>query len=116
MPEPIPTEPATWAVRSLSVHVAPGERRNPVAMVRLAVGPLEIVLAVSRRRKSGLAVRPPVSESGTPAISAAPEVWAAIEGAAVTAVAGDPVARKHVLGELLKRVGRAPVGSSSAPT
>ena len=89
---------ATWAVRPLSVHVPPGERRNPVAMVRLAVGPLELVLAVSRLRKSGLAVRPPMAEGGAPAIGAAPEVWAVIEKTAVSAVAADPVAREHVLG------------------
>ena len=52
------TEPATWTVRPLSVHVPRGERRSPVAMVRLAIGPLELVLAVSRLRKSGVVVRP----------------------------------------------------------
>ena len=41
-------------------------------MVRMAVGPLEVVLAVSRLKKSGLAVRRPVSDGGAPAISAAP--------------------------------------------
>ena len=46
MPEPIPTEPATWAVRPLSVHVPPGERRNPVVMVRTEVGPLDMVLVL----------------------------------------------------------------------
>ena len=65
-------EPAAWAARPLSLHVPPGERRNPVATVRLAVGPLGVVLAVSRLKKSGLAVRPPVSDGGAPAISAAP--------------------------------------------
>ena len=104
-------EPATWAVRPLSVHVPPGERRNPIAMVRLAVGPLEMTLGVSRLKKSGLAVRPPMAEGGVPAISAAPEVWAVIEKAAVGAVVVDPSAREHVLGKLLKRVG----GSRSAP-
>jgi hypothetical protein len=52
-------------------------------------------------------VRPPEAGGGAPAISAAPEVWAVIEKAAVGAVAGDPVAREHVLGKLLNRVGRA---------
>ena len=70
---------ATWTVRPLSVHVPPGERRNPVAMVRLAVGPLELVLAVSRLRKEGVVVRPPMAEGGAPAVSADPEVWAEIE-------------------------------------
>ncbi len=64
---------ASWAVRPLSVHVPPGERRNPVAMVRLAVGPLELELAVSRLKKSGLAVRAPMAEGGMPAVGAAPE-------------------------------------------
>lgn len=109
------TEPATWTVRPLSVHIPPGERRNPIAMVRLAVGPLEMTLAVSRLKKSDLVVRPPMAEGGVPAISAAPEVWAVIEKVAVSAVAADPSARDHVLGKLLKRVGRAPVGSSSTP-
>ncbi len=61
------TDPASsWAVRPLSVHVPPGERRNPVAMVRLAVGPLELVLAVSQLRKSGVVVRPPMAWGGAP--------------------------------------------------
>ncbi len=76
------TEPATRAVRPLSVHVPLGERRKPVAMVRLAVGPLEMVPAMSRLRKSDLVVRPPMAEGGVPAISAAPEGWALIEEAA----------------------------------
>ena len=105
---------ATWPVRPLSVHLPPGERRNPVAMVRLAVGPLELVLAVSRLRKSGVAVRPPMAEGGAPAISAAPEVWAVIEKAAVAAVAGDPAAREHVLGKLLERVGKSSAAAAEA--
>ena len=74
-------------------------------MVRLAVGPLELVLAVSRLRKSGVAVRPPMAEGGAPAIGAAPEVWAVIER---TAVAADPAAREHVLGKLPVARGPAP--------
>ncbi len=108
------TGPATWTVRPLSVHVPRGERRSPVAMVRLAVGPLELVLAVSRLRKSGLAVRPPMAEGGAPAIGAAPEVWPVIEKAAVAAVAGDPAAREHVLGKLLERVGKSSAAAAEA--
>ncbi len=74
MPEPMAAEAAPRALRPLAVHVPPGERRNPVATVRLAVGPLEMTLAVSRLKKSGLMVRPPMAEGGAPAISAAPEV------------------------------------------
>ena len=99
------TDATTWAVRPLAVHVPPGERRNPAAMVRLAVGPLELVLTVARLRKSGLAVRPPMAEGGTPAIGAEPAVWAVIEKVAVGAVAGDPVAREHVLGKRFRRPG-----------
>lgn len=40
-----------------------------------------------------------MAEGGVPAISAAPEVWAVIERAAVGAVAADPVAREHVPGK-----------------
>lgn len=67
------TEAAAWTVRPISVRVPPGERRDPVAMVRLAVGPLELELLVSRLRKSGLAVRPPMAKGGVPAVGAAPE-------------------------------------------
>ena len=42
---------------------------------------------MSRLRKSGLAVRSPMTEDGVPAIDAAPEVWAVIEKAAIAAVA-----------------------------
>ncbi len=98
MTELATTDPAaSWTARPLSVHVPPGERRNPVATVRLAVGPLELVLAVSRLKKSGLAVRPPMAEGGMPAVGAAPEVWAVIEKVATAAVAADPAAREHVL-------------------
>lgn len=90
-------EPSTWAVRPLYVRVPPGERRRPVAMVRMAVGPLEFELAVSRRKKSGLAVRSPMAEGG-PAISATPEVWELIKKAALAAVAIDPAARDHLIG------------------
>lgn len=100
------TEPATWTVRPVSVRVPPGERRNPVAMVRLAVGPLELELVVSRLKKSGLAVRAPMAGGGILVVSAGPEVWAVIEKAAVEAVAGDPAAREHVLGGPLRRAKR----------
>ncbi len=99
---------ASWVVRPLSVHVPPGVRRNLVVMVRLAVGPLELQLAVSRLKKAGLAVRPPMAEGGVPAVSAGPEVWAVIEKAAVAAVAADPAAREHLLGKLPAATGPAP--------
>ena len=78
-------------------------------MVRMAIGPLEVVLAVSRLRKSGLMVRSTATEGGVPAICAAPELWAEIEKAAVAAVAGDPTARGHVLGDLLRQGRKLPV-------
>ena len=49
------------------------------------------------------AARPLVCDGGIPAISAGSEVWVVIEKAAIGAVAGDPVAREHVLDELLRR-------------
>ncbi len=52
---------------------------------------------MSQLRKEGVVVRQSMSEVGIPAISAAPEVWAGVEKAAFAAVAGDPVAREHVL-------------------
>lgn len=79
-------------------------------MVRMAVGPLEVVLSVSRLKKSGLAVRPPMADSGVPAIGSAPEVWAMIEKAAVAAVVEDPAAREHVLGKRPGRSGGAVLG------
>jgi hypothetical protein len=60
------------------------------------------------KAKSGLAVRPPVSEGGVPALCAAPEVWTMIKEAAVAAVEGDPAAREHVLGRRFRRVGEPP--------
>ena len=93
------TEPATWAVRPLSVHVPTGERRNPISIVRMAGGPLEMTLAVSRLKKSGLAVRAPMTDGVLPAVSAAPDVWAEIEKAALVAAAEDPAASDHVLGK-----------------
>ena len=81
-------------------------------MVRMAIGPL--VLVVSRLRKAGLAVRPPMAEGGVPAIGAAPEVWAVVEKAAVAAVVGDAAAREHVLGKLLKREGKLPAAPDYA--
>ncbi len=98
------TDLATWPVRPLSVRVLLDGRRKPAAMVRLVVGPLELVVAVSRLRKEGVVVRPPMAEGGVPAVGADPEVWVVIERAAIAEVAGDPAAREHVLGKLLERV------------
>ena len=113
------TELETWAPRALSVHVPPGGRRKPAALVRLAVGPLELVLVVSRlkRQRSGLAALAPTADGGAPAISADPEVWAEIEKAAVAAVAADAAAREHVLGKPFRRAGEAPPAAPGpAPT
>jgi hypothetical protein len=102
-------------VRPLSVHVPPGERRNPVAVVRTAVGLLEVVLPVSRLRKSALTVRSPMADGGLPAVSAAPEVWAEVERAAVAAVLDDPAAAQHVLGKRFRRADALAADAGSAP-
>ncbi|RYI04132.1 MAG: hypothetical protein EON48_15465 [Acetobacteraceae bacterium] len=65
-------------------------------------------LGVFRQKKTGLQVRLSMGETG-PAIEAEPEAWAVIEHAAITAVAADPVARKHVAGPKLWRMARQPV-------
>jgi hypothetical protein len=109
------TDATTWAVRPLSVHVPPGERRNPVAVVRLAVGPPEVAVAVARLKRSGLAVRPPMAECGVPAANAEPELWAAVERTAPTAVAADPAASRHVLGGRFRPAGEPPAEAGPAP-
>jgi hypothetical protein len=98
---------ATLAIRALSVRVPEGERRNPIVMVRLAVGALVFQIGVSKLKKSGLTVRMPVGEGGVPAIEAAPEVWAVIQRTAIAAVLRDQVGREHLYGANLQHMDRA---------
>lgn len=84
-------------MRPISVHVPPGLRRTPVATARLAV---------SRLRRLGLAVRRPMADGGVRAVGADPGLWAAIERAAVAALAADPAVRDHVLGQPPRRAVR----------
>ena len=57
-----------WTPRAISVRVPAGERRNPIAMVRMELGPLMLELGVSRLKKTGLMVRLPMGEGGVPAV------------------------------------------------
>ena len=97
----------TWTPRAVSVRVPAGERRNPIAMVRMELGPLMLELGVSRLKKTGLMVRLPMGEGGVPAVEADAPTWAAIQQAAIGAVAADPVAREHLLGPEMKKLGLA---------
>ena len=74
------------------------ERRTPVVIVHVVVGPLLLVLGVVRLRRR-LQVRPPMADGGGPAIGAKPEVWEPIEHAVLAAVQADPAARAHLLGQ-----------------
>ncbi|MBL6079689.1 hypothetical protein JMJ56_16850 [Belnapia sp. T18] len=85
----------------------PGERRNPVAMVRLAVGPLTLLLPVSRLRKAGLAVRLPMGEGGVPAVEADAATWDTSQQATIGAVMLDQAAREHLFGPDLRKMDRA---------
>jgi hypothetical protein len=76
-------------------------------MVRLALGPLMLELGVSRLKKTGLMVPLPMGEGAAPAVEADAATWAAIQQAAIGAVAADPVAREHLLERELKKLGLA---------
>jgi hypothetical protein len=92
---PTPGTPRVVTVRPLAA-----ERRTPVVIVHVVVGPLVLVLGVVR-----LQVRPPVADGGGPAIGASSEVWASIEQAVLAAVQADPAARAHLFG-LRQRLAR----------
>lgn len=100
------TEQDERPIRPLSVRLPPGERRNPVALARVAVGPLQLELVVSRLKKGGITVRSPVSEGGLPAIEAEPAAWAVIERAAIEAVLRDQAAGEHLFGPGLRLLPR----------
>ncbi len=100
------TKPVAQTVRAIAVRALPGTRRNPMAMVRMRIGPLVVSLAVSRLRKSGLSVRLPMGDDKTPAIEAGLEVWTAIQKAALDAVMRDPVVCEHLFGPEPRRLDR----------
>jgi hypothetical protein len=81
----------------VTVRPLAAERRTPVVIVHVVVGPLVLVLGVVRLRRR-LQVRPPVADGGGPAIGAKPEVWEPIEQAVLAAVQVDPAARAHLFG------------------
>jgi hypothetical protein len=89
--------PAQAAPRVVTVRPLAAERRTPVVIVHVMVGPLVLVLGVVRLRRR-LQVRPPVADGGGPAIGASLEVWASIEQAVLAAVQADPAARAHLFG------------------
>jgi hypothetical protein len=82
--------------RVVTVRPLAAERRTPVVIVHVVVGPLLLVLGVVRLRRR-LQVRPPVADGGGPAIGASPEVWELIEQAVLAAAQADPAARAHVM-------------------
>ena len=100
------TDLSYGVIRALSVRLPPRARRPPFVLVRIAVGPLVLELSVSRLRKSGLVVRPPVSEGGAPAIEVAPAMWASIQKTAVSAVLRDHAAGEHLFGPGLRQMDR----------
>ena len=94
---PVSTDlPVQVTPRVVSVRPLAAQRRTPVAIVHVAIGPLVLVLGVVRLQRK-LRVRPPVADGGGPAIGAKPEVWAPIEEAAIAAVKADRAALAHVM-------------------
>ncbi|MBL6458898.1 hypothetical protein JMJ55_26575 [Belnapia sp. T6] len=101
------TKPVVQTIRAISVHVLPGKRRNPTAIVRIRIGPFIVSVAVALLRKSGLTARLPVDDDGMPAIEARPEVWTAIQKVAFEAIIRDPVASGHLFGPELHHLDRS---------
>jgi hypothetical protein len=81
----------------VTVRPLVAERRTPVVIVHVVIGPLVLVLGVVGLRHK-LQVQPPVADGGAPAIAAKPEVWEPIERAVLGAVQADPAARAHLFG------------------
>src|SRR3954453_5604842 len=96
---------STFTPRVVSVRVPPGERRNPIAMVRMSIGPFFLSLGVSRLKKSGLIVRLPMGDGGEPALEVDAETWPVVHQAAIAGVMADQVAREHLLGRELRNLG-----------
>ncbi|MBL6459538.1 hypothetical protein JMJ55_29965 [Belnapia sp. T6] len=101
------TKPIVRTIRAFSVHVLPGKRRNPTAIVRMRIGPLFVSVGVALLRKSGITARLPEDDDGKPAIEVRPEVWTAIQKAAFEAVTRDPTAREHLFGPELCHLDRS---------
>ena len=87
--------PVQVTPRVVSVRPLAAERRTPVVIVHLVVGPLVLVLSVVKLRRR-LQVRPPVADGGGSAIGAKPELWELIEQAVLAAAQADPAAQAHL--------------------
>jgi hypothetical protein len=87
----------------VSVHVPKTDRRTPFVVVNVAVGPLVVALGVVMPRSGRLAVRPPLSILGEPAVAAAPEIWAEVEKMAIAAAQADASARHHLTSHRYQR-------------
>ena len=74
-------------------------------MVRMELGPFFLSLGVSRLKKSGLLVRLPMSDGGEPALEVNAETWPLVQQAAIAGVMADQVAREHLLGRELRKLG-----------
>lgn len=85
--------PQVVAVEIPPVHL---RRRTPYVAVRLALGPVEVVLGVVLPRHGHLALRMPPSILGAPAVTASAETLAGLEALALAAVRADRAACRHL--------------------
>lgn len=85
--------PRVVAVEIPPVHL---RRRTPYVAVRMALGPLELVLGVVLPRHGSLALRVPPSILGAPAVTAPPALLAEIEALALEAIRADLAACLHL--------------------
>ena len=106
-------ETTATALRVVSLEIPETDRRTPFVVVHVAVGPLTLALGVVLLRSGWLAVRPPVSVLGKPAVATEPpELWEEIEALAIAAARDDPAARRHLEGHRSRRFAAA---ASSGP-
>ena len=71
-----PHAPARDAPRVVSIELPETDRRTPLAVVHVAVGPFTFAVGVVLPRSGWLEARPPLSVLGTPAVATEPqELW-----------------------------------------
>ena len=92
------------APRAVSIEIPETERRTPLVLVRVALGPLTVAVGVVLTRSGWLEARPPLSVLGKPAVETEPPgQWDEVEAVAVAAVRGDAAAQRHLEGHRARR-------------
>lgn len=86
-------------IEVLGIRLPPGERRVPLALADVAIGPLRLTCGIVRlgRGRGRLVLRMPTMDDRTPAVALPDDLWGEIETACFTAAKKDTAVRKALL-------------------